>query len=73
MEYIRMRELNKSEIKQVSGGYLPLIAAAYSIATGTAVRSFTGYVLNRAATTYAIYSAASHYGSGGGLKQLLND
>jgi hypothetical protein len=64
MECIIMRELNVNEIEQVSGGFLPLLAAVYSIATGTAVRSFGGYVLNRAATTYAIYSAAESYGGG---------
>ena len=57
-----MRELNVNEIKEVSGGILPILAAAYSIATGTAVRSLGGYLLNRAATVYAVYSAAEAYG-----------
>jgi hypothetical protein len=57
-----MRELRDNEIQEVHGGLLPLLAAAYSIATGTAVRSLGGYILNRAATTYSIYSAAEHYG-----------
>lgn len=56
-----MRELINNEVQEVHGGLLPLLAAAYSIATGTAVRSLGGYILNRAATTYSIYSAAEYY------------
>lgn len=59
----KMRELNLQEVEQVNGGILPLAAAAYSLATGTAVRSVGGYVLNRAASVYAVYSAAEYYGS----------
>jgi hypothetical protein len=58
----QIRELSISEVEEVNGGVLPLLAAAYSIATSTAVRSLGGYVLNRAATIYAVYSAAEHYG-----------
>lgn len=57
-----MRELTMQEVESVNGGLLPLAAAVYSLATGTAVRSVGGYVLNRAATLYAIYSAAEYYG-----------
>jgi hypothetical protein len=64
MEYNKMRELNVNEINEVNGGVLPLLAAVYSIATSTAVRSLGGYLLNRAAMGYSIYSAAEHYGGG---------
>lgn len=37
-----MRELINNEVQEVHGGLLPLLAAAYSIATGTAVRSLGG-------------------------------
>lgn len=58
-----IRELSPKEVESVSGGVLPALAAVYSVATGTAVRSFGGYVLNRAAGIYAVYSASSYYGS----------
>ena len=57
-----MRKLNVNEIQEVQGGLLPFLAAAYSLATGTAVRSLGGYILNRAATVYSVYGAAEYCG-----------
>jgi hypothetical protein len=56
--------LHERELQQVQGGLLPFLAAAYSIATSYAVRSFGGYVLNRSSIIYGVYSAAKHYGGG---------
>jgi len=57
-----MRELTVNEVQNVNGGILPILAAAYAIATGTAVRSLGGYVIQRAFALYAVYSAAEYYG-----------
>jgi lactobin A/cerein 7B family class IIb bacteriocin len=59
-----LEPLQEQELQQVQGGLLPFIAAAYSVATGYAVRSFAGYVAHRATTIYGVFSAAKHYGGG---------
>lgn len=61
-QYESIRELTENEIDSVHGGVLPVLTAAYSLASGTAVRSVGGYIINRAASAYAIYSAAQYYG-----------
>lgn len=58
-----IRELTLSEVEDVNGGVGPALAAAYAIVSSTAVRSAAGYVASRVASTYAVFSAASHYGS----------
>jgi hypothetical protein len=59
-----LEPLQEQELQHVQGGLLPFLAAAYSIATGYAVRSFGGYVLSRSSIIYGVYSAAKHYGGG---------
>lgn len=59
-----LEPLTEGELRHVHGGILPFLAAAYSVATSYAVRSFGGYVLNRASIIYGVFSAAKHYGGG---------
>jgi len=56
--------LPDQELRQVHGGLLPFLSAAYGVATGYTVRSFAGYVAHRAIAIYGVFSAAKHYGGG---------
>lgn len=57
-----LKPLSEHDMRQVHGGLLPFLAAAYSVATGYAVRSFSGYVVHRASAIYTVFGAAKHYG-----------
>ena len=52
-----MRELNSKEVKEVSGGVLPVIGLAITIAESFGVRTLGGYILNR--TAYVIGTIAA--------------
>jgi lactobin A/cerein 7B family class IIb bacteriocin len=56
-----IRELTINEMEEVSGGVLPLVAAAVSVAQMTAARTAATYVVSRGMAVYAVYSAASAY------------
>ena len=44
-----MRELNSEEVKEVSGGFLPVIGLAITVAESFGVRTLGCYLLNRTA------------------------
>jgi hypothetical protein len=56
-----IRELSHEEMRTVSGGIVPLVAAVASFATHHAVRTIGQYYLSRGLTTYAVYGVASAF------------
>lgn len=75
-----MQILSHEDLESVHGGGIPVVvavaSAAYSFMSHFAVRSLGNYIASRAATAYAIYSAAEAAeaaGGGGGGNRAPND
>ncbi|MBQ13928.1 MAG: hypothetical protein QGG67_17715 [Gammaproteobacteria bacterium] len=56
-----MRELNSKEVKEVSGGVLPVIGLAITVAESFGVRTLGGYLLNRAAYVVGTIAAGEYF------------
>ena len=65
-ERTSIREMTEAELDAVHGGVAPIIAAVAGIAMNTTVRSLGAALVSRGLAIYGVYSAASHYGGGGG-------
>jgi hypothetical protein len=56
-----MRELSSKEVKEVSGGVLPVVGLAITVAESFGVRSLGGYILNRAAYVIGTITAGDYF------------
>ncbi|WP_157976752.1 hypothetical protein [Parahaliea mediterranea] len=60
-----LMELHPSECEAVSGGIVPIVFAAISMASTTTARTMTWALLSRVSAMYGVFDAAHYMGGGG--------